>query len=68
LRTARHRSACWPGPAGEKRPSALDNPSVFAPRMEIWTGRAGGWDLIDATIPAFEGQPSDQEMLSFATL
>lgn len=48
-------------------PSALDDPSVFAPRMEIWTGRAYGWDLIDATTPTFEGQPSDQEMLSFAT-
>jgi len=48
-------------------PTALDDPAVFAPRMEIWTGRAHRWDPVDATMPAFEGQPSDQEMLSFAT-
>ena len=47
--------------------TALDDPSVFAPRLEIWTGRTQNMDLIDATIPAFEGQPSDAEMLGFAT-
>jgi len=35
--------------------------------MEIWTGRTERRDLIDTTIPAFEGQPKDEEMLSFAT-
>jgi hypothetical protein len=48
-------------------PTALDDPSVFVPRMEIWTSRTQRLDPIDATIPAFEGQPSDAEMLGFAT-
>lgn len=47
--------------------TALDDPSVFVPRLEIWTGRTQNIDLIDAMIPDFAGQPSDVEMLGFAT-
>lgn len=48
-------------------PAALDDPSVFMPRLEIWTGRTKRPDSLDPALPAFEGQPSDAEILSFAT-
>lgn len=47
--------------------TALDDLSLFAPRMEIWTGRAQRWDAVDPALPAFTGQPSVDEMLRFAT-
>jgi len=47
--------------------SALDDPTLFRPRLEIWTGSAPPWDLVDRTLPVFEGQPSRAEMLRVAT-
>jgi len=36
---------------------SLDDPSQFAPSMQIWTGSAQPWHHIDAALPAFEKGP-----------
>ncbi|HWM25863.1 MAG TPA: GFA family protein [Chthoniobacterales bacterium] len=39
--------------------SSLDDPSLFKPRMHIWTSDAQPWDHMDPTLPKFEKyQPS----------
>ena len=48
-------------------PSALDDPSVFKPRAELWTSTAYSWDHIDQSIPNFEAQPSIKEIMAIAS-
>lgn len=37
--------------------SSLDDPSLFKPRMHIWTADAQPWDHMDPTLPKFEKYP-----------
>lgn len=43
------------------RASSLDDPSVFAPQMVVYTSRAPAWDLMDSTLPAFPKNPPEVE-------
>lgn len=36
---------------------SLDDPGVFAPRMEIYAGSAPPWDRLDGGLPHFDGMP-----------
>lgn len=36
---------------------SLDDPSVFRPAMVVFASSAQPWDLIDPTLPRFEGMP-----------
>ena len=35
--------------------SSLDDPSLFAPKYEVWTSRAQHWDLLDLGLEQVEG-------------
>lgn len=39
------------------RVGTLDDPGIVKPAATIWTAKAPGWACIDASLPAFEGQP-----------
>lgn len=39
------------------RAGTLDDPEIAKPAATIWTASAPGWACIDASLPAFEGQP-----------
>ncbi len=43
------------------RASSLDDPSVFAPQMVVYTSRAPTWDLMDSSLPAFPENPPEVE-------
>lgn len=43
---------------------SLDDPSLFKPTAELWTLSAQPWDLIDERLTVFDGQPSDEEVMS----
>jgi hypothetical protein len=36
---------------------SLDDPSGFAPALDIWTSSAPGWVCLDATLPRFSESP-----------
>lgn len=40
------------------RAGALDDPGIAKPESTIWAASAPHWALIDADIPAIEGQPA----------
>ncbi len=39
------------------RASSLDDPTVFRPQLVVYTKRAAPWDVMDASLPAFEDMP-----------
>lgn len=39
------------------RAGTLDNPSLMAPQVTIWTSEAPDWACIDPAIPSIEAQP-----------
>ena len=39
------------------RAGTLDDPDAIRPAATIWTTQAPGWACIDASLPAFDGQP-----------
>ena len=39
------------------RVGTLDDPARFPPQAVIWTDSAPAWAVIDASLPAFPGQP-----------
>ena len=43
---------------------SLDDPSLFKPTAELWTSSAQPWDLIDRSLMVFDGQPSDEEVMT----
>jgi hypothetical protein len=36
---------------------SLDDPDAASPEMEIFTAKANHWDLLDESLPKFEGMP-----------
>ena len=39
------------------RAGTLDDPSIIAPAMNIWTSQAPVWAHLDAELPSIAGQP-----------
>ena len=39
------------------RAGTLDDPNMVKPAATIWAAKAPAWACIDASLPAFEGQP-----------
>jgi hypothetical protein len=39
------------------RAGTLDDPDAIRPAATIWTAQAPAWACIDASLPAFDGQP-----------
>ena len=44
------------------RASSLDDPEVFKPQMIVYRKRAPSWDVMDSSLPAFEGMPPAEAM------
>ena len=44
------------------RASSLDDPEVFKPGLVVYAKRAASWDLVDSSLPAFEGMPPPEAM------
>ena len=44
------------------RASSLDDPNVFRPQLVVYTKRAATWDLIDTSLPSFDGMPPPEQM------
>lgn len=42
------------------RASSLDDPTVFKPQMVVYANRAAPWDVMDASLPAFDDMPPAQ--------
>jgi hypothetical protein len=40
------------------RAASLDDPSLYAPQMVLWTASAQPWDHVDPDLPAFDRMPS----------
>ncbi len=41
------------------RASSLDDPEVFTAGMIVYTRAAPSWDMMDTSLPSFEGMPPD---------
>lgn len=43
------------------RASSLDDPEVFKPQLVVYAAKAASWDLMDPSLPAFDGMPPEEE-------
>ena len=39
------------------RAASLDDPSIFQPKVVVWSSRAQSWDHLDPALPVFERMP-----------
>lgn len=37
--------------------ASLDEPEAYKPEMDIWTGSASGWDVMDSELVSCDGSP-----------